>query len=234
MVSARPWYLLGYSSGEGYYRGRPISYWLGRLKRPEVEVRREAIHSLGAIGAAARDAVPELGAILLEDPDRGARIEAALALLKLGPAAEAALPALIQALADHDSVIRMDAALALLRLGRAARPAVPALLRALEDERNETNCSSFSCTIREVVVVALGRASAGTNDAVPALIAVLESASQDSLREATARALGEIGDAAAEAAPLLRALLKGPNEELRQAVQEALHNIERGGKPPRP
>jgi HEAT repeat protein len=194
-------------------------------KSHNVEIRRLAIHALGAIGGAAEEAVPSLGDVLLQDPDRGARIEAALALIKMSPASRTALPALIQALEDHDPMIRMDAALALLRLGKEARPAIPNLIRALANERNQTNCEQFSYTIQEMAAAALGRASAGTAEAVPALAAFLSSSDRVETREVAARALGEVGPEARSATPQLRALLQDRSEMVRQAATEALRKI---------
>jgi HEAT repeat protein len=225
LVQASLLYLPTLFGWTGYYDGRPARYWIGALKSPDVEDRRRAIHALGAIGAEAEGAAPALGTALLEDVDRGARIGAALALMKLGPAAAPALPSLIRALEDKDPIIRMDVVTTLLRMGRVARPAVPALVRALGDERNETNCGLFFCTIKEVVAVAVGHASAGTAEAVPALTELLRPTEPEATRQAAVRALGEVGKEASPAVPELRALLDDPSDGVRQAAAEALRKI---------
>jgi len=56
------------------------------------------------------------------------------ALLSMGPEAEPAVPALIDALRDGDSEIRRYAALVLGAIGPRARQAVPALKAALNDD----------------------------------------------------------------------------------------------------
>lgn len=70
----------------------------------------------------------------IESPDAEKRIIAAQALGKIGPAAEAAVPALINALADEDKNVRYLAALALGLIGPAAKAAIPTLQRSLKDE----------------------------------------------------------------------------------------------------
>jgi HEAT repeat protein len=220
--------LANYLDARVIYDGRPIRDWIQALKSPDVEERRRAIHALGVIGPVVDAVVPALAAVLLTDVDRRARIEAAVALLRMGPAAKPALPALIQALADRDPVIRMNVATALHRMGPAARPAVPALIRALGDARNDTDCKLFPCTIREVVAVALGHASADSAEAVPALSELLLPSEPESTRAAAARALGEIGLEATPAAPRLRPLLDDPSDRVRTAAAEALKKITGG------
>src|SRR5271166_4882027 len=67
----------------------------------------------------------------LRAADSGMRRQAAEALARLGPKAAAAVPALIEALADKDVMVRRDAGRALSRIGE---PAVPALIEALADK----------------------------------------------------------------------------------------------------
>ena len=62
------------------------------------------------------------------------RSKAVSALERIGPAAEAAVPALNEALQDDDSGVRSKAASALGRIGPAAKAAVPALIEALQDD----------------------------------------------------------------------------------------------------
>jgi HEAT repeat protein len=226
LIPGSPVYLPDFFLTGGQYDGRPTRHWIRELNNANADERRQAIHALGAIGADAPEAVSPLAAIMLEDADRETRIEAALALTKMGKAARPAVPALARALADEEPFVRMNAALALLRQGEEARPAVPALIQALKDDANRTNCNAFTCTIQEVAALALGRASAGTADAVAALTEALEAATTIGMRTAAARALGDVGAAARPAAPQLRALLKDKDAAVRDAAQEALRKIE--------
>ncbi len=52
-----------------------------------------------------------------------------------GPAAEVAVPALIDALADENRWVRQDVVVALGKIGRAAEAAIPALTTIQDDER---------------------------------------------------------------------------------------------------
>lgn len=211
---------------KGQYQGHSARHWVKALDSPDAEARYRAIFALGAIGADAGEAVPALAAILAEDPDRQARNQAALALSKMAPASRGAVPALAQALADKEPLVRLNAALALSRLREDARPAVPALIQALGDQDNRTRLQTFTFTVQEAVALALGRASAGTAAAVPALATALEAAVTEETRVAVVRALGEIGAEARLAVPQLRALLKDKSKRVREATEESLGKIE--------
>src|SRR2546425_39160 len=82
-------------------------------------------------------------------------------------------------------------------------PAIPALIQALRDHRNRTNAGMFLFTIQEGAAIALGRASDGSGEAVPTLMATLKGTDYLPLRLAVIRALGDIGAAARPALPLL-------------------------------
>src|SRR5262249_36564614 len=153
------------------------------------------------------EAAPALAEIMLRDRNREVRIEAALALSKMSPASRPAVPALGQALQDPEPLVRMYATLALFRLRGEARPAVPALIQALGDERNQERLAQSGYTIRELMIGALGRASAGSAEAVPVLTEILEKGGTEAQRQAAARALGDVGAEARPAAPRLRKML---------------------------
>src|SRR4029079_16691675 len=106
----------------------------------------------------------------VHDPDIDLRARAAMALSKMGHGTKEVVPALAQALKDPEPLVRMNAAHALLRLGPDARPAAPALIEALRDDRNRVKADMFQDTIQEIVAVALGKATAGTDEGVQPLI----------------------------------------------------------------
>jgi HEAT repeat protein len=208
------------------HEGRSSASWMADLDTPDPDKRREAIFALGAIGADAGEAVPALAVILLEDPEGRTRNAAALALTKMLPASRQAVPAMTQALDDKDRFVRMNVAMALSRLGTDARPAVPALIRAIKNEDNKTNLNAFTHTIQEISALALGRASAGSADGVPALTEALEAATTPTMRMAVVRALGAVGPEARPAVPRLRTLLDDKDRDVREVAQEALKRIE--------
>jgi HEAT repeat protein len=225
LVPGSPLYLANFFGSNKQHDGHSLSYWLGALRSPEVEQRRRAIFALGAIGADASDGIRPLAAILLQDPDREVRIQAALALTKMAPASREAVPALAQALSDQEPLVRMNACLALSKLGSEGQAAIPALIAAVKDESNETNLDTFTFTIQQAAAVALGRASSGSEAAVPALTSLLQTSESESLRIMVARALGDVGPAAHSAAPMLVPLLSEPSATLRQSAGEALDKI---------
>jgi HEAT repeat protein len=225
LIPGSPVYLTNLYSANDRYGGHSRSYWIDALEDPDAHVRDEAAFALGACGAEAGEAVPALAVILLGDSEGKVRIEAALALSKMYPASRAALPALSQALKDREPGVRMYATMTLFRLRTEARPAVPALIQALGKESSQTRVGTFYFTIREMMALALGRASAGSSEAVPTLRAVLMDDAME-LRRAAVQALGEIGAEARPAAPQLRKMLEEHNMLVREAAAEALRKIE--------
>jgi HEAT repeat protein len=225
-VPASPFYLPDFLMRGGYHDGHPTRYWVNELKASDGESRSRAIHAVGAIGPDAAEAVPALAVILREDPEGMRRAQAALALTKMRPASRGAVPALAEALSDKDAWVRMNAVIALAGLGTDSRPAIPALIPALKDEANRTNLGAFSFTIQEEAAIALGRASAGTPDGVPALTETMRTTPSAALRRAAARALGLVGAEARTAVPALRAMQEDTDETVQWTAERALHRIE--------
>ena len=115
------------------------------LKAPNPGLRAQAAMKLGALGRAAKAAVPDL-AIAVLDRDLNVRYWAATALRAMGPDAKPAIPALVKALATfaggspalegpprYYADIRSVAAEALGAIGAEAKEAVPALRQAAND-----------------------------------------------------------------------------------------------------
>jgi HEAT repeat protein len=211
-----------------YYDGHGTGYWSDALRDPDVEVRHHALTALGAMGADASDAVPALAVVLLEDPDRENRSRAALALSKMAPASRSAVPALAVALRDEEPFVRMNAATALFQLRTGAHEAVPALIQAFQDDINSKELPGFWVSIGEMMALALGRDSAGSEDGVAVLQKALADATTTRRRYILARALGEIGFEARPAAPQLRALLADKDEDVRRIAQDSLMRIGEG------
>jgi hypothetical protein len=225
LIPGSPLYLATLFDSSGTYNGHSIRYWTKALDSSDIDVRREAISGLGVAGPDGVDAVPALSAIMLEDPDPRIRASAADALVKMAPASRSAAPALAQAVEDPELHVRMYAGMALFRLHADARPAVSALIRAIKDPNNQTNLDLFPFSIQETMVLALGRASAGTSEAVPSLSAALDGDVPNSLRIAVARAFAEIGVEARPAAPILRLMLNDNSLGVRYVARAALQAI---------
>lgn len=228
------------------------------LRDPDKSERSHSAYRLGLMGPAAKSAVPALiGMLEGEDPSDH---EAAIgALGRIGPPSLAALPAmlrrstaaspgvipwavslasigpggvptLIEGLDDPDEGVRWTAAAALGKLGAAARDAVPRLYRMSTSGRSAD---------RVVASLALWRI-ARDGRVVPILVGSAgktDPRDQDE-RYAALDALAEIGPAAAEAVPTLRAQLSAENDSaitkvvqvlglIGPAAAEALEQLER-------
>jgi HEAT repeat protein len=233
-VPASPLYLAKLLRPAARYEGQFLSHWLDALQSPEAKERQEAAHLLGSVEIDPDDtgeAVKALTKVLLEDSDRGARIEASLALTKVkgdSPALARSVPELAQALEDKEVMVRLNTARVLLNLGGQARPAVPALLKALQDKANDDNGKAFFYTVKEISALALGKASAGTDVAVPALRELLAASKTADSKHALVRAIGFVGPEARPALPELRALLSYPDAQVHVVVEEAIQNIDPG------
>jgi hypothetical protein len=225
LVPGSPLYVPGMLDPDAQPPDHAVPALIRELDSSNPDQRREAARALGIIGAPARAAVPQLARAMLEDADRGVQAEASLALSRMNPASEDALSALTRALEHKDPLIRMNAAYALARLGAPARAAIPTLVKAINDRSNETNLRFFFWTVQESMIMALGKVSAGSAEAVPALTTILADGTA-SMRQAAIRALGDVGSAARPALTQLRLLLMDSDSFLRDLVADELPKIE--------
>ncbi len=207
----------------------------------DVSLREEAAKLLVTIGRDGREALPALHAALT-DPEPSVRIRAAVALWRIEGKAEDVLPILREELKNPDSEVRVEAVKALGELGTAAESCLADVANCWGDE-------AFN-VVREDIY-AFFRI---TPDAVPALLKVLEHKNAAARAEA-ARLLGEFGpaamaplirtidrtegdvriaavealnrhgEAAKDALPVLRPLLKHGDLRLRFSVALAVWNI---------
>ena len=173
----------------------------------------------GALSYAA-DALEPIGqaavpALLAAVAGRGpGAADAALALARIGPPAEQAVPILARALDDSDAEVRQWAAFALGRLGPAAAPAIEDLRAALTDPEP---------WVRQNAAEALGAIGPAAAASVPDLIAVVERDPSQFVAENAASALGRFGPAATDAVePLARALTRTDSRYLQAAAARAL------------
>jgi len=206
------------AAGAAVYRGRPLSYYAGRLKEASAPERADLVRAIGSFGA---DATPALAALTtaLADPEPGVRAAAGWALSQAGSGAAAAVPALARALGDASPRVRDIAAVALRNIGPGAAEAVPALVRALDDPVDY---------VRFPAADAIGAIGPAASAAVPALIRRFQTRGESGLvLNRVALALGAIGPLAKEALPALQQAVAV--NRLGPAVREAILRIE--GKP---
>ena len=108
-------------------------------KTVETDLQKEIAYTLGEIGPAAKDAVPQLIELIKsrKDPEGFLNVNAAEALGKIGPAAAMAVPALIAALKSDDVRLPTVAAEGLGNIGAEAKTAITALIEAMKVTEKE-------------------------------------------------------------------------------------------------
>lgn len=218
-------------------RGKPVGYWIARLRGTDANANSEAAGILVRLGKAAVPALIEV----LKDPDEQVRRRGRTTLGRIGASAapdliavlpdaqvgpdavgiliemkDAALPALIEGLGHRESKVRAGSASVLEQLGIADEEAGAALCKALRDK---------DPAVRAAAAAALG--SIGPDaDSIAVLTAALRD-QQAPVRAGAARALGKAGNAAElrEALPALLALLKDADPVVRANAAGALGRL---------
>lgn len=189
------------------------------LQKPTV--RQDAMEILAELGPAALPALDEMIAGLA-DPDPDYRSEAAVAIAAIGPEAEAAVPALEQALAEPagEPANHYTAAYALGKIGAAALSAEPALRKLAESE------DDLMATVAVWAALKISPEDRTLFDAaVPKLRRALQQ-DREIVRLEAAVALGEIGPAAKTALPMLEMLAEeDPSRTVRAASAAAVKKI---------
>ncbi len=189
-----------------------------------------AAWGLGAIGPAAKDAVPALIKVLGRDdfaPKGGKRWKpfypkstTAWALGRIGPAAKDAVPALASLIKGRKNFsARGPGVWALGQIGPAAKSAIPQLVDCLGYLGHPLGAPHQQMVAG--VLAGLGK------DAVPALTAKLKGGKAPA-RAGAALALGKIGKDAASAAPGLVALLADSDPLARSEAAMALARVAPG------
>jgi HEAT repeat protein len=191
-------------------QGKPLGYWVERLKEDRVKDREESLDVLAQGGAAAKPALPAVRALLKDQP-LSVRFRAALAVWKIGGDAPA-MPLLLDALAEPDSLLRLRAAETLAVLGPAAEAAAPALVQCLADK---------DANVRRAAAVALEQIDRA---GVAALIKGAGPAS--AVRRESIDVLARLGSRAGDAVPALTAALKDDDLKTRTAAAAALWRVD--------
>jgi HEAT repeat protein len=215
-------------------RGKPVSYWVAKLRDPDPQESREAMLELSRIGQPAVAEVIEV----LKDPDEANRTRAQSTLSRIGaPAARElvlvlgdeqtaeavvgilarigaeAVPALTSALENDDAKVRHNACLALREIGEPARDAARALGKALKGKDPQ---------LRRGAAAALAKTGAAAG-VVGDLTDALQDAKDSELRAHAARALAKIGPKAQAAIPVLVVMLgNDASDQARASAAAAL------------
>ena len=184
---------------------------LKRLESEEIQERLRVVDVLLKVDpSSVSQAVPILVRLIknpnVSDP---LRLSAVDLLAKSGPAAEGAVPTLVDLLADSRFDLRSKAATALGRIGQVA---LPALDRSLKDP----NPSVRAGAVQVLLQMPLGQGSV-----IPQLITALKDTDR-SVRYMAAEGLGKLGSTAESAIPDLVLALKDPEESVRSSASTAL------------
>jgi HEAT repeat protein len=151
----------------------------------------------------------------LKNPAGQARREAITNIGEIGPAAAAAIPALVD-VARHDHISLRSWAIS-DGLGRVGKPALPALRPFLKDR-----------SVRTVTVCAIGEIGPDASEAVPDMIPLLKDSTWLT-RMQTCNALAKIGPGASKAIPALLELKSDTNPNVHQELVKALACIDPDG-----
>jgi HEAT repeat protein len=127
------------------WEGKTVPQWAAELEAPDARINYYAAYVLGQLGPKAADAVEPLKKMLAKhfvpqsvpgaEDWEYVRGTAAWALGRIGPAADSAVPLLMETMHSKGHIsVRRNSNEALGNLGAAAKPAVPDLLAALADE----------------------------------------------------------------------------------------------------
>jgi HEAT repeat protein len=192
---------------EALYQGKSLYYWSEQIKSQNTAASNQASLVLN------QEIIPRLTKTMFEDTSDsrlrvalvenlnglpgvnilfrmadGRRGGAAAAFGEFGPPAEAAVPALLQALQGHDLVVRRPAAVSLGKIHAKPGVIIPLLIRYLEED-----------DLRESAAEALGEFGGLSKAAIPRLLSLLKVPDKD-LHTAVEEALKDIDpDAAAQA-----------------------------------
>jgi len=192
-----------------------------RLTKAIAEDATARPHAETALVAIWGPAVPEI-VRLLEQGGREGRLSAGRILTEIGPAAEPAIPHLIDALRNAQSSV--DGVRLMVALGSIGNASVAPLLQLFE--------STDRPFTKELAVRALGFCGSDARDAVPVVLGALEH-SNARIRFTAASTLGQIGAASAVTA-LADRIKNDTNRTVRMLSIEALGSIGPNASPAAP
>jgi HEAT repeat protein len=188
------------------------------LNDPTPAMRQAAIDALTGMSPKVHEVVPALSE-KLKDKEAGIRLAAAAALLAIqGREARAAVPTLVELLAQPDIHHRRTAVGLLGDLGATAKEALPALTRARTD---------VDGGVRTAAAWAIAKIQ--RSEAAQAAAAVMMEALTDkdaTVRKHSIRCLAQVGPDARSAIPALVKAFQEDTQEVSNAAAEALRRID--------
>jgi len=173
--------------------GKVVEALKEALDDQESSVRGAAAEALGRIGYQVDEAVPPILQLLDRETDEMGRARCVFALGRAGSNAAVAVPVLLDLLRTDNTHAYDTALWALAEIGIYTPEIIAEIAKGLERELSDQ---------RWVAAKAIGLIGSEAGDAVPRLIACLRDV-HPLIRELSAWALGEIGNAAESALPSL-------------------------------
>jgi|GEM_PF-5181773 len=186
---------------------------IAALTNGSKKVKKAAATALGRIGGWAGDAVPILYSEMEASDDDSFRMQAVLAIGRIGLESEFTVPALLTAMSSYSKRISKKAKLALAVFDKVelAKAMVPAI------------GSGNLLVAKEAAKYLLGMKEDGLV-AIPGLIELLDSDIAEA-RIAAAYVLGEMGEPAISAVPRLEELTEDEADEVKKAARSALAKL---------
>lgn len=215
---ASVWALLQFDPQNEEYITLAIPRLTKALENEKPEVRREAIKSLGHLGARAKGSVAELQKGL-KDKDPEIRRETLIALAEIGPDSAAAVGDVIAVLNEDSNTLRPIAIYALGRIGAAAKPATAQLHRFL------FSYNPHEKTVAAWALVHITPDADTLKSAIPLIIKALARSENPEARSELARTLGKYGASFPDAKDALKAALKDPDPNVRKSAESALAEL---------
>jgi len=206
-------------------RRQALPAFVEALESDDPRIRLTGSGKLASLGAEAVTALPQL-ITALDDEELGVKRNAVHTLGKIGPEARAAVPKL-KKLTEEQDITRCMAAFSLWQITGEDNPSVAILTTALEEADGKNDAVK-----QNNVIGYLERIGSGAAPAIPLLIRALGSDSSYNIRCGAARALGNIGPAAKDAAPALKEAA-GKGAYLGHCAKEALKKISNTQTPDR-
>jgi HEAT repeat protein len=187
-------------------------------RRDPLMIDEAVINALGQMGAAARTAIPALVRISGKDFDTERAAVAAIDRILLSPPiGPGDVPGLMRDLRDRDASVRVRAAKALGTLGPAGKPAVPLLVEALKDS---------DADVRALSLKALRQIGVNTGGGEVGVYAEELRDPSPGVRLQAAKALGQLGPAAAAAAQALLEATTDSDKDVRRQASDALNRVQ--------